>query len=66
MNDSYLLGPWVRRFLAEYLVTINSVARSTQLSYRDTLAKLIRFAVNKAGKRADLLTLDDRSQQTES
>jgi integrase/recombinase XerD len=63
MNDSYLLGPWVRRFLAEYLVTINSVARSTQLSYRDTLAKLIRFAVNKAGKRADLLTLDDLNRE---
>lgn len=59
MNNSHLLGPWVRRFLAEYLVTIKNVARSTQLSYRDTLAKLIRFAVDKAGKRADLLTVDD-------
>ena len=63
MNDSYLLGPWVRRFLAEYLVTVKSVARSTQLSYRDTLAKLIRFATDKAGKRADLLTVDDLSRE---
>lgn len=63
MKDTYLLGPWVRRFLAEYLVTVKSVARSTQLSYRDTIAKLIRFAVDKVGKRADLLTVDDLSRE---
>ena len=44
MNTANQLGPWVKRFLAEYLVTVRTVARSTQLSYRDTLAKLLRFA----------------------
>ncbi len=40
MNNSNLLAPWVKRFLAEYLVTVKNLARSTQLSYRDTLGKL--------------------------
>lgn len=63
MNDSNLLAPWVRRFLAEYLVTVRGVARSTQLSYRDTLAKLIRFAAHTVGKRPDLLNVEDLSRE---
>lgn len=63
MSESNQLGPWVKRFLADYLVTVRAVARSTQLSYRDTLAKVIRFAARETGKRPDLLTLDDLSRE---
>ncbi len=37
MTKTNLLGPWVRRFLLEYLVTELNLARNTQRSYRDTL-----------------------------
>ena len=63
MTEANRLGPWVKRFLVDYLVTVRVVARSTQLSYRDTLAKVIRFAARETGKRADLLTLDDLSRE---
>ena len=36
MRDHSLLGPWVRRFLLEYLVAERNLARNTQVSYRDT------------------------------
>ena len=39
MRDNTLIGPWVRRFLLEHLVTERNLARNTQLSYRDTLGK---------------------------
>jgi integrase/recombinase XerD len=63
MNESNLLAPWVKRFLAEYLVTVRNVARSTQLSYRDTLARIIRYAANQVGKRPDLLNVEDLSRE---
>jgi integrase/recombinase XerD len=62
MTDLNLLAPWVKRFLADYLVTVRSVARSTQLSYRDTLARLIRYAAVELRTRPDLLKLDDISR----
>ena len=43
MNDSNLLGPWVRRFLLEYMVTERNLSINTQRSYRDSLALLISF-----------------------
>jgi integrase/recombinase XerD len=57
------LSPWVRRFLIEYVVTERNLARSTQLSYRDTLASLIRYASDKTHKRADLLDVDDLTRE---
>lgn len=63
MSESNLLAPWVRRFLVEYLVTVRCMARSTQLSYRDTLAKVIRYAAHAVGKRPDLLNVDDLSRE---
>ena len=39
------LGPWVRRFLLEYVVGERNFAVNTQRSYRDTLALLIPFLV---------------------
>jgi integrase/recombinase XerD len=43
MTDNTLLGPWIRRFLLEYLQTERNLARNTQLSYRDTMALLMPF-----------------------
>jgi integrase/recombinase XerD len=37
MPDASLLGPWVRRFLMEHLVSERNLARNTRRSYRDTL-----------------------------
>lgn len=61
-TDPNLLAPWVKRFLTEYVVTARNMARSTQLSYRDTLARLIRYAANELCKRPDLLNVDDISR----
>ena len=62
MREHTLLGPWVRRFLLEHLVTDRNLARNTQLSYRDTLALLLPF-MSKARKTAvDRLTIDDLSR----
>ena len=38
MSESRTLGPWLRRFLAEHIVTERNLARNTQLSYRDAFA----------------------------
>jgi site-specific recombinase XerD len=55
MPDHALLGPWVRRFLMEHVVGERNLSRNTQSSYRDTLALLIPFAADRAGKPVDQL-----------
>ena len=35
MSDIHTLGPWLRRFLSEHIVTERNLARNTQQSYRD-------------------------------
>ena len=59
MSEPRSLGPWLRRFLAEHVVTERNLARNTQLSYRDTFALLIPFVSAKARKPADRLAVDD-------
>jgi len=61
MNDTVLLGPWVRRFLLEHLVAERNLARNTQRSYRDALALLIPFAAGKLNQAVDRLTVVDVS-----
>ena len=61
MTDAALLGPWVRRFLLEYLVTERNLARNTQRSYRDTLCLLLPFAARSTRKEIDQLTVIDVS-----
>jgi integrase/recombinase XerD len=61
MTDPALLGPWVRRFLLEYLVTDRNLARNTQRSYRDTLCLLLPFAAKNARKEIDQLAVIDVS-----
>jgi integrase/recombinase XerD len=61
MRDHTLIGPWVRRFLLEHLVTDRNLARNTQLSYRDTLVLLLPFMSKAREKAVDRLTIDDLS-----
>ena len=55
MADAHSLGPWLRRFLEEYLVSERNLARNTQLSYRDTLALLLPFVSTQARTPVDRL-----------
>jgi site-specific recombinase XerD len=61
MTDRSPLGPWVRRFLLEYLVAERNLARNTQLSYRDTLRLLLPFVARSARKGIDRLSVEDLS-----
>lgn len=63
MNKSALLGPWLRRFLLEHLVTERNLATNTQKSYRDMLTLLIPFVTDKLSKSVERLTIDDLSPQ---
>jgi len=61
MRDHTLIGPWVRRFLLEHLVTDRNLARNTQLSYRDTLVLLLPYLSKAQQKPVDRLTVEDLS-----
>lgn len=61
MTDPALLGPWVRRFLLEYLISVRNLALNTQRSYRDTLSLLIRAVAGQTHKTADQLGVIDLS-----
>lgn len=63
MTDHAPLGPWVRRFLLEYLVNERNLAANTQHSYRDMLVLLLPFAAQRLVKPIDHLTVDDLSPQ---
>src|SRR5262249_22396582 len=59
MTDHAQLGPWVRRFLLEYLVGERNLARNTQHSYRDTLRLLLPFTARRAHRPIDRLRVED-------
>ena len=59
MSNPRTLGPWLRRFLAEYIVTERNLTRNTQKSYRDTFALLLPFAGTKIRKPVERLTVQD-------
>ena len=63
MNNPNLLGPWVRRFLLEYMVTEHNLSINTQRSYRDSLALLISFLCRSLRKTADQLTIPDLTRE---
>lgn len=63
MADVAKLGPWVRRFLLEHLISERNLSRNTQRSYRDTLALLIPFAAREVHKKVDQLTVVEVSQK---
>jgi len=61
MTDHALLGPWVRRFLLEYVISVRNLALNTQRSYRDTLSLLIGAVAGQTHKGADQLSVIDLS-----
>lgn len=63
MTNSALLGPWIRRFLLEHLVSDRNLAKNTQKSYRDMLTLLLPFVMSKVRRPIDRLTIDDLSPQ---
>lgn len=63
MRESNLIGPWIRRFILEHLVTERNLARNTQLSYRDTLVLLLPFAAATLKRPVDRLTVEEISPQ---
>lgn len=59
MNDRALMGPWVRSFRIEHLVSERNLSRNTQASYRDTLTLLLPFASEHSGRAIDRMTVED-------
>lgn len=61
MTDKTLLGPWVRRFLLDYLVRERNFAINTRTSYRDMLVLLLPYASAHLKKPVDRLAVADLS-----
>jgi integrase/recombinase XerD len=61
MRDTSLLGPWIRRFLMEHMVSERNLARNTQRSYRDALQLLLPAIARRARKQIDRLAITDVS-----
>ena len=61
MNNSNLLGPWVRRFLQEHLVDHRGLSINTQRSYRDMLMQLLPALSDSVGRPVDRLMIEDIS-----
>jgi integrase/recombinase XerD len=63
MTDTSLIGPWIRRFLVEYLVSERNLSRNTQRSYRDTLRLLLPFLACQTRKQIDQLAVTNLSSE---
>ena len=63
LTESALLGPWVRRFLLDHLITERNPARNTQRGYRDSLRLLLPFVAEQASKPVDQLLVVDISAE---
>jgi integrase/recombinase XerD len=61
MNNSALLGPWIRRFLLEHLIGERNLSYQTQLSYRDTLRLLLPFVADQCHQSLERLTVEQIS-----
>jgi site-specific recombinase XerD len=59
MNNKNLIGPWIRRFLLEHLVTERNLSRNTQASYRDTLMLLLPFVSTQNRQAIDRMTVEN-------
>lgn len=59
MNNNPFLGPWIRRFLLEYLVGERNFAHNTQVSYRDTFVLFLPFLAKNLSKPIDQLSIED-------
>jgi len=63
MTNHTLLGPWIRRFLQEYLISVRNLSSNTQCSYRDTLCLLLPFIAHQARTAIDQLKVEDVSAE---
>jgi integrase/recombinase XerD len=61
MSKPALLGPWVKRFLLDHLVSERNLSRNTQASYRDTLALFLPFTSAQKKTPIDRLDVVDLS-----
>jgi len=63
MRETSALGPWIRRFLLEHLISERNLAVNTRRSYRDTLCQLLPFVSGRLHKAVDRLAVVDVSPQ---
>ena len=63
MTELTALGPWLRRFLTEHIVTERNLARNTRMSYRDTFSLLLPFVSRKVRKPVDRLAVWDLTSE---
>lgn len=63
MREATALGPWIRRFLLEHLVSERNLAANTRRSYRDTMCQLLPFVSARLHKAVDRLEVIDVSAQ---
>jgi len=59
MPDRERLGPWLRRFLTEYIFSERNLSRNTRASYRDTFKLLLPFASRTVRRPVDRLAVRD-------
>lgn len=59
MRNKQNLGPWIRRFLLEYLPGERNLACNTQRSYRDAIRLLLLHAAGSLHRNVDDLTIND-------
>ena len=64
MPDVNLLGPWIKRFLLEYVQSERNLSLHTQKSYRDTLVQLIPFLAARGKRKPECLSLADLSRDS--
>jgi site-specific recombinase XerD len=63
MRETAALGPWIRRFLLEHLVSERNLAANTRRSYRDALCQLLPFVSARLHKAVDRLAVVDVSSK---
>jgi len=63
MINHALLGPWIKRFLMEYLISVKNFSSNTQRSYRDTFCLLLPFMARQVRKTIEQLTVEDISPE---
>ena len=63
IKNPTLLGPWIKRFLQEYLTSVKNFASNTQHSYRDALCLLLPFIASQFKIAIDQLQVEDVSAE---
>ena len=61
MKNLNLIGPWVRRFLVEYVIVEKNLSKNTQHSYRDTFSLLLPFVAKRVGIPIDKVQIEQVS-----